>query len=365
MPPRRHRRRCARRLQHHRHRHLGRRCALARREGARPWCRAPRRVVRAAGEQPHSRATSATCARRSVPRSSARSASATSSTVTASSAIEESVDYMIDYAARRFREEVAQWPDGEYEADAYVDHDPLGNPDIHLHVKVTVAGDDADDRLHRHRHAPRAAVVVDVRQHARLHGRSDRGDDGSGDPEERRFLRADQARRAQGLPAEPRPGQAGFGGHAPPRRRRRRGHRQGDAVRAARPRRAADVQDRHPHDHRRCRSAHRRVVHRPLGRGLLRLVQRVEGHGRVGRAQRELRQPLEGDRRDQRVAVSARAVEPRLPHRRRRPGPMARHLRFALREGSVRRREGVHVRRRHEVPDAGHLRRQATARRTR
>src|SRR5215467_6042854 len=57
-------------------------------------------------------------------------------------AIEDSVDYMIDYAARRFREEVAHWPDGEYEADSYVDHDPLGNPDIHLHVKVTVAGDE-------------------------------------------------------------------------------------------------------------------------------------------------------------------------------------------------------------------------------
>ncbi len=57
-------------------------------------------------------------------------------------AIEDSVDYMIDYAARRFREEVAQWPDGEYEADSYVDHDPLGHPDIHLHVTVTVAGDE-------------------------------------------------------------------------------------------------------------------------------------------------------------------------------------------------------------------------------
>src|SRR4051812_36387886 len=57
-------------------------------------------------------------------------------------AVEESVDSMIDYAARRFREEVAQWPDGVYEADAYVDHDPLGHPDIHLHVKVTVAGDE-------------------------------------------------------------------------------------------------------------------------------------------------------------------------------------------------------------------------------
>ncbi len=55
--------------------------------------------------------------------------------------VEESVDYMIDYAARRFREEVRAWPDGEYEADCWVDHDPLGNPDIHLHCKVTVAGE--------------------------------------------------------------------------------------------------------------------------------------------------------------------------------------------------------------------------------
>jgi N-methylhydantoinase B len=55
--------------------------------------------------------------------------------------VEESVDYMIDYAARRFREEVTAWPDGVYEADAYVDHDPLGNPDVHLHVKITVDGE--------------------------------------------------------------------------------------------------------------------------------------------------------------------------------------------------------------------------------
>ena len=56
--------------------------------------------------------------------------------------VEDSVDSMIDYAARRFREEVAAWPDGVYEADAYVDHDPLGNPDVHLHVKITVDGED-------------------------------------------------------------------------------------------------------------------------------------------------------------------------------------------------------------------------------
>jgi N-methylhydantoinase B len=57
-------------------------------------------------------------------------------------AVEGSVDVMIDYAAKRFREEVSSWPDGVYEADAYVDHDPLGNPDIHLHVKLTVDGDE-------------------------------------------------------------------------------------------------------------------------------------------------------------------------------------------------------------------------------
>jgi N-methylhydantoinase B len=56
--------------------------------------------------------------------------------------VEESVDYMIDYAAGRFGEEVQHWPDGAYEADCYVDHDPLGHPDVHLHVKVTVEGDE-------------------------------------------------------------------------------------------------------------------------------------------------------------------------------------------------------------------------------
>ncbi len=51
------------------------------------------------------------------------------------------VEYSISYAARRFREEVGSWPDGEYEADAYVDHDPAGNTDIHVHCKVTVKGE--------------------------------------------------------------------------------------------------------------------------------------------------------------------------------------------------------------------------------
>src|SRR3954449_8738651 len=52
--------------------------------------------------------------------------------------VETSMDFAVDYAAQRFRAEVAAWPDGVYEADCYVDHDPLGNKDVHLHCKVTV-----------------------------------------------------------------------------------------------------------------------------------------------------------------------------------------------------------------------------------
>lgn len=54
--------------------------------------------------------------------------------------VRRAVDSLIEYSARRFREEVAKWPDGEYEADVYVDHDPKGNPDIHIHCKVTIRG---------------------------------------------------------------------------------------------------------------------------------------------------------------------------------------------------------------------------------
>ena len=48
--------------------------------------------------------------------------------------VEAAVQHSIDYAARRFRAEVAAWPDGVYEADAWVDHDPVGNQDIRVHV---------------------------------------------------------------------------------------------------------------------------------------------------------------------------------------------------------------------------------------
>jgi N-methylhydantoinase B len=56
--------------------------------------------------------------------------------------VRAAVRSIIAYAKRRFREEVAAWPDGVYESDVYVDHDPLGKKDIHVHCKVTVQGAD-------------------------------------------------------------------------------------------------------------------------------------------------------------------------------------------------------------------------------
>ena len=46
-----------------------------------------------------------------------------------------------DDARAGSRAEIASWPDGTYEADVYVDSDPAGNQDIHVHVAVTVDGD--------------------------------------------------------------------------------------------------------------------------------------------------------------------------------------------------------------------------------
>jgi N-methylhydantoinase B len=55
--------------------------------------------------------------------------------------VRAAVDWTIDDTKRRFREEIARWPDGTYESDVYVDSDPAGNPDIHVHVAVTVDGE--------------------------------------------------------------------------------------------------------------------------------------------------------------------------------------------------------------------------------
>ena len=190
VPPRRHRRRRARRLQRHRQRHLGRGRALAGRQGHRPGRRAPRRALRAAGQQPPARLHRRPArpdrrgpARRGPPRRDHRPPRHRRG---------RGVGRLHDrlrrpaLLARRSR----PGPTASYEADCWVDHDPLGQPrrpparDRHRRRRP------ADDRLHRQRHPPGAPGVVDLRQHPRVHGRPDRRHDGSRDPEERGLLRA-------------------------------------------------------------------------------------------------------------------------------------------------------------------------------
>ena len=55
--------------------------------------------------------------------------------------VRSAMDWSIADARRRFSQEISHWPDGTYEADVYVDADPAGNRDIHVHVAVTVAED--------------------------------------------------------------------------------------------------------------------------------------------------------------------------------------------------------------------------------
>jgi N-methylhydantoinase B len=55
--------------------------------------------------------------------------------------VRAAINWNIDETERRFRAEVAEWPDGTYEADVYIDHDTVGNPDVHVHVACIVEGD--------------------------------------------------------------------------------------------------------------------------------------------------------------------------------------------------------------------------------
>ena len=51
------------------------------------------------------------------------------------------INYNIDHTEKRFREEIAKWPDGNYEADVFIDHDTLGTKDVKVHVACMVQGD--------------------------------------------------------------------------------------------------------------------------------------------------------------------------------------------------------------------------------
>ena len=55
--------------------------------------------------------------------------------------IRAAINFNIDETEQRFRGEVAEWPDGEYEATVYIDHDTVGNKDVRVHVTCRVEGD--------------------------------------------------------------------------------------------------------------------------------------------------------------------------------------------------------------------------------
>ncbi len=55
--------------------------------------------------------------------------------------VRAAINFGIRETERRVREEVAGWPDGSYEADVYIDHDTVGNEDVHVHVACRVDGD--------------------------------------------------------------------------------------------------------------------------------------------------------------------------------------------------------------------------------
>jgi N-methylhydantoinase B len=54
--------------------------------------------------------------------------------------VRAAINFNIDQTERRFREEVAGWPDGRYPADVWIDHDTVGNPDVRVHVECVVEG---------------------------------------------------------------------------------------------------------------------------------------------------------------------------------------------------------------------------------
>jgi N-methylhydantoinase B len=58
-----------------------------------------------------------------------------------SDAVKAAINHSIDHTEKRVREEVANWPDGTYEADVFIDHDTMGTKDIKVHVACTIKGD--------------------------------------------------------------------------------------------------------------------------------------------------------------------------------------------------------------------------------
>ena len=74
-------------------------------------------------------------------------------------------------ARRRFTKEIAAWPDGTYESDAYVDADPLGQPGPPRALEDHGRRRAAEGGLRGVGQPPGDRRVVDLREHPRLHHR--------------------------------------------------------------------------------------------------------------------------------------------------------------------------------------------------
>jgi N-methylhydantoinase B len=55
--------------------------------------------------------------------------------------VKDCMNYIVDYTERRFRAEIASWPDGVYHGEGYLEHDCQGTKDITVRCTVTVKGD--------------------------------------------------------------------------------------------------------------------------------------------------------------------------------------------------------------------------------
>ncbi len=55
--------------------------------------------------------------------------------------IKAAINHNIEHTERCLRAEIAEWRDGTYEADVFVDHDTQGLKDVKVHVACTVKGD--------------------------------------------------------------------------------------------------------------------------------------------------------------------------------------------------------------------------------
>ena len=239
------------------------------------------------------------------------------------SAVRDGVEHAIQHTRRRFRREVASWPDGTYVADAYVDHDPVGNRDIRVHVEVTVAGEElrVDFTGSDTRPELKAWSAFGNTQGyvvAQLAAMMD-----PSHSQERGLLRLDRDRGTQGQLREPARKRHGRGGDPPPGGRGRGGAVSCTGADPPGARLPPGLQDRDALRAGRHPPGIRRALLRPRRRLPGGLLQRREGCRRLGLLPGLLRQRDPRHQRDQRVDPALPQREPRVPHRQRRRRALA------------------------------------------